>query len=167
MRKSSHGFSLIELIAVLGIFSFLVALTLPNLAFFKEQLVRAQAQKIIMIMHSIQQRALTDNSQQIMFFDEHQNTYHYNQHTENLCPHVLFGFQPGAYGPPATPVAPLKKAITFDNKRITFYPNGTTSAGTLYLIDSSFKFMYAISIGVAQTPFMRIYTHKNGRWKLI
>lgn len=167
MNKATHGFSLIELIIVLGIITLLAAITLPCLTFFNKQLLKADVQQLGMTIAHLRQCALIENKKYVLTIHVDENCYRYNNQSISLTHNVRFGVLPHAYGPPSAATVPLQKATSFENNQITFYPNGSISSGVIYMVDSSLKNMYAISIGVAQVPFIRTYNYHSKRWILI
>ena len=161
-----QGFTLIELMVVIGLVALLALLTTANLTFFDRIIVRSEIEKLHTICRYLQRCAIAENKTHYLVFDLENNKYCYQQHQEQLPQHVAFGFLPGTHGPPALANRLIRKAVTFQGDRITFYPSGIISAGTLYLTDRTQQTMYALSNAVSQVSFLRMY-HYSGKWKLM
>jgi len=164
MRKSRPGFSLIELTIILALVSLIACLTLPLLTFFNRFALLAQAEKIVSMVTYVQHKAIIEHETHTLTLDTAHARYMDDKFTEILNPPIQFGIKPNTYGPPSKPTTLLTRPSTFANDQILFYPNGTISSGTVYLTDTSKAFMYAISIGVAQMPYVRLYRHAGNTW---
>ena len=165
-RANGDGFTLIELMVVIGLIALLALLTTANLNFFERIVVRAEIEKLHTLCRYLQRCAIASNKEYHLVFDASKNNYRYENHVEQLPRQVLFGFLPDAHGPPAFPRRAIQKPITFQGNRITFYPSGILSAGTLYLIDRTKQSMYALSNAVSQVSYLRMY-HYTGEWQLL
>ncbi len=167
LKKSSNwGFSLIEVMIVLALIALIMALVGANYSFLNRILVRSEVEKLCVICRYLQNGAVVKNTQQALAFDAANNTYAYNNQHHKLSAQVTFGFLPGTKGPPSSPQAAIKNPITFPKGKITFHPDGIISSGTVYLIDSSQQFMYALSSPISQVSYLRKYQYNKG-WKLI
>ncbi len=164
-----QGFTLIELAIMLSIVAILVTASLPSIIWFNQQILYAEAQKLTMTAAHLQHKALLTNQEIVLKIDVTNNGYTNNTLSlnEKLQPAVCFGIKQNVYGPPSRPIALIKQPCTFSNNQIIFYPNGTITAGTLYLLAPSMHLLYALSIGVAQVPFIRIYRHAAQGWHLV
>ena len=162
VRANKSGLTLVEMLVVLALVAFLFTLSSSNFSFFHRITVRAQLEQLQMVCRHLQQRAMTLNQQQELMFDEVTNSYSFGKQTTVLPHFVRFGVLPGVKGPPATPTTALSHPITFKKNRIVFHPDGIISPGTVYLMDTNNRFLYALSCGVAQVSFLRLYRYRNG-----
>jgi len=161
---NKQGFTLIELATVLALFLLLSIFTQINVNFLDRMILHTEIEKLHSICRYLQQSALVSNKQQELVFSQVNKSYRHHNHDETLSAKVSFGFIPGAKGPPAFPNKLIQKSITFTNNRIVFYPTGIISAGTIYLTDQKKQVMYALSNGVSQISFLRIYRY-NSSWQ--
>lgn len=160
------GFTLIELMIVVSLVALLAVLATANLSFLDRLIVRSEIEKLHTIARYLQRCAITENKTYHLTFDEHNNAYNYENHHETLSPHIAIGIIPEALGPPASADKPIRQSVTFQNKRITFYPTGIMSAGTVYLIDRTKQCMFALSNAVSQISYLRLYQY-DGTWNQI
>lgn len=92
------------------------------------------------------------------------NTYTYQDGSiERLAPGVEFGLSFDAHGPPAYPIGPLTKAVSFVKNRIRFFPDGSLQAGSVYFRDHNKTCLYACTISVAELPCIRTYTYNSSK----
>ena len=56
-----------------------------------------------------------------------------------------------------------KEELAFDSVQ-NAYPDGIIQSGTVYVIDSSKKCMYALSSPISQVSYLRKYSY-NGKWQ--
>ena len=166
MKANRSGFSLIETMIVIALIALIMGLVGANYAFLNRILVRSEVEKLYTICRYLQHCAVVKNRPQELRFDRANNTYTYNEQRHTLSRHVTFGFLPNTKGPPSSPNATVQNPITFVQKKITFYPEGVISSGTVYLVDSSQQYMYALSSPISQVSYLRKYQYNNG-WKLI
>jgi hypothetical protein len=112
----------------------------------------------------LHQKAIACNEKQELVFLPKQNSFVYldkeTQVIKKLHKHISFGFPLGAKGPPSCPKSPIKKTITFCDNKIVFYPDGTTSPGSVYLTDISKKYFKALTCPLSQVFFIRTYEYK-------
>ncbi len=160
------GFSLIELMVVMGLLIIIISLTAVNVTFLRRPLVCSELKKLHTICMYLQQSALASNQKQELVFNKGNRSYSYKGHQEKLPAHVMFGLLPGAKGPPANPRGVPKSPITFKGERITFHPNGVIKPGTVYLVDENKQFMYGMSCSVAQVSYLRKYRY-DGSWHIL
>jgi len=160
------GFSLTELLVVIAIIAVLATLTGMNTSLFNRVLVRAEMEKLCTMCQYARHLAMATNTVQKIHINTTQHSYTLNEHTEILAPCVRFGYMPDVHGPPAHPQLPLYKPVTFQHDNITFYPDGIIEAGTIYLVDTNYHSMYALSNAVSQVSYLRKYRY-NRTWERI
>jgi len=158
---NKQGFTLIELAVVLALFLLLSIFAQINIKFLDRMILHTEIEKLHSICRYLQQCALVSNKQQELIFSPTNKSYRHHNHNETLSTKASFGFMPGVKGPPASANKLIQKSITFVNNRIIFYPTGIISAGTVYLTDQEKQVMYALSNGISQISFLRIYRYKN------
>jgi len=161
---NKQGFTLIELIVVFALFLLLTILAQVNISFLDRMIAHTEIEKLYATCRYLQHCALASNKQQELIFDQVNNSYRYHNFTEKLPAQIAFGFMPGTKGPPAAATKLVQNPITFSNNRIIFYSTGIISAGTVYLTDKAKQIMYALSNGISQISFLRIYRY-DGLWQ--
>ncbi len=164
-EHNGQGFSLIELTIVLALILLITTLTLPSFWFFKRQLVASQAEKLHMVFNYMQQSAISCNKNLSLKFST--NSYTYDKYQEILPVGIIFGFKPGAKGPPAFPSHKINSAISFVGNQVTFFSTGQIQPGTAYLIDSEKNYLYAVTVPVSQVSFIRKYRYESNKWQLL
>jgi len=163
---SKNGFSLIELMIVLVIIAIIAMLTGTSNVLLTDIATRLELDKLYSICHYAQRYAMASNQVQTITFNIAANTYRFHEREEKLLSGVHFGFIQGAKGPPAHPISPLSKPITFTGECITCYPDGIIQSGTLYLVNANKTTMYALSNAVSQVSHLRKYIY-DGSWRMI
>ena len=166
MIKKNEGFTLIEVMVVLCLFALIATLGMIQLSFLDDAIAHAEVDKLASVSTYLQQKALATNNDQLLVFDREKNKYRFDNTYETLSKRVSFGFLPNVLGSPGSPSQRIKKAITFADSSIHFYPTGIISAGTVYLTDKNKKTMYALSNAVSQVSYLRLYRY-DGTWKLL
>jgi type II secretory pathway pseudopilin PulG len=155
------GFTLFELTIVILIVSILCGIGISKLSFLSRVAAKAELEKMYALFMLLQNTAISTGKPEIVTFQPAASTYTHAIFTEKLLPGVQFGTIEGVLGPPATPTSPLKTPITFANNRLTFYPTGSRSAGSLYITDKQKNSLYALTCPIAGP--MRMYKF-HGKW---
>lgn len=164
LKNKAVGFSLIELSIVIALLLILATLVGAHVSFLNRLVLRSELELLCNTCFYMQRRALMLNRQQTIYLYPEKNCYAIEGRTFTLPSHVVFGFLPGAKGPPSAPEHLIEQPITFKNNCITFYPDGTISAGALYLADSAKQWGYALSCPVSAVSYLRKYQY-NGTWQ--
>jgi len=160
-----RAFTLIELSITLALIAMIAAISLPVVLNFNRLLVSSQAKVLQITCWAIQQQAIALNKETNLTFNEISNSYGVpSESVIKLSPKVKFGILPEVLGPPASPTKHLDAAITFANKKITFYPNGRISPGSIYLIDENRQALYAITVPVSSVLYIRRYRYQRPYW---
>lgn len=141
----------------------LATIAVPTWRFFKRQTIVEQLNQLQIICATTQQRATNTQIKQIVSLDSSNQSYFFSNHSEKLFPEISFGFIAGLKGPPSNPKKLVTQAITFPDQAITFYPDGTISAGTLYLTNRD-KQQYALTVPISKETFVRKYQYLRGQW---
>ena len=149
---------------VITIFAILASLAIPSLLFLRQNTIEAELDKLQIICHLLQRQAVNTGHKEYMTLNINDHSCFYCNHTEKLANGVFLGFIPGVSGPPANPKQNIISAVSFPNQKITFYPNGTISAGTLYLTNLQKNVLFALTVPVSQVSLMRKYKYQDGAW---
>jgi len=171
MKKA---FTLIELLITCALIMLLSALALPRLTFLSSGSLSRELTVLNTACAYLHHKAMATNRNLELIFDGAKNSYSYNgihnrSQTHTLPRSIMFGFIPDAKGPPSKPQRKINTAITFASCApgkyvITFYPDGTTSSGTVYLTDKDRKNMVALTCPIAPVSYIRMYRYDNAKW---
>lgn len=159
--NTKAGFSLLQVTITLGLIVITIMLSLPHFSFLQKTMVRSEIEKMYSLFVYMQHLAIATQKNQTIEFDVVKNTYFCNQQAIPLAQGIAFGTIAGVYGPPASPNALVNKPITFPNNKITFYAQGTMQAGTVYLVDRSKNYLYALTTPVSHISYVRRYKYER------
>lgn len=160
MRK---GFTLIEILIVVLIFSIITAFSLSFIRVTDAAYARAELEKLCACMLYLQARACSEQKQKILTFNLKEQSYTANTQHHKLPHMVQFGVQSRVKGPPSDPTHILGDPISFKDKQVIFYPDGTISAGTVYVTDCKHSCLYALTSGISQVSYLRRYKYEK-KW---
>ncbi len=164
--KLNDGFSLIELMIVLCIIALLVSLCTMNMRFLNRAAITTNIDVLYNACYCLQKTAMSTNTTQELTLDAIQHSFE-SAGIHHRFPSIMqFGILPHVKGPPSAPLSFLSSAITFVDRKIRFYPDGTMSAGIIYVTDIDKSMIYALSCGVASVSVLRKYSY-DGKWHLI
>ena len=157
-----RGFTLFEVLLVIGLMSCIVYLSCSVLILSHQSVLNYEIDRLSSVILSLQRKALLENQTQKLIFDPPHNSYKAD------VPHLLsrgisYGILPSVKGPPSRPTHVLKQAITWPADTIYCYPDGTISAGAVYLTDGTA--LAALTCDAAEVCHLRRYSYK-GSWKL-
>jgi prepilin-type N-terminal cleavage/methylation domain-containing protein len=164
--KNHNGFSLIEILVAIIIVTVIATIGLANFTHYRKNMVLTELMTLANTVIEAQHEAMIRNTPQTITFYPEQKKYSWDGLTHTLNPAVMFGIIPGVKGPPSTPTTFISNPITFKNNQLIAHPDGIIDPGTVYLVDSSQKFMYAITIGISQVSYLRTYRYETG-WKAL
>ncbi len=167
VRAHRTGFSLINLLIVCSLVVVLTTLSISHISFMRRYTLRLELEKMYALFFYLQHVAVARNQQQTLVFDTAKNTYRADQRQEHLPSGIKFGFLPHTSGPPSKPKKQITSPITFVDNTAEFYPDGTFSAGTIYMVDDERKAFYALTSAVSPVCFIRKYRYAQGSWKKI
>ena len=163
LNKKREGFSLLQVAITLTLVVIAIMLTVPQFSFLQKTAVRSEIEKMHALFVYMQHLAIATQQDQTIEFDVIKNCYSCNNQIIPLACGISFGTKPGVFGPPASPHALITKPITFANNKITFYTTGTMQAGTVYLVDQSKNYIYALTTPVSHISYVRRYKYE-GAW---
>ena len=150
---------------VIALVALLMTLSIGSFRFFNRWLVRLQLNHLYMLCLCTRCQAMALRRTLHIQCNSSTNTYA-SVHQQYHLRKAIFNYLPGTMGPPSNPVYPITQPITFAQDTITFYPDGTMNAGTIYITDQDQTSMYALTIGVTEFPFIRTYLYAN-QWQLL
>lgn len=165
-KKNNHGYSITELSIVLVLVCFLCTVTMGLFISLRKIVIGAEIESLQNACWYLQQRALATGEQQHIRFDEKNNNYVVGNIVEQLSSGITFGASKKMLGSPGNPVRAIQKPITFADNRMTFFPNGTISAGSVYLKTESEQ-NYAFTSSVAPIASFRMYRSNEKGWQRI
>jgi len=165
-KSNLGGFSLIEMTVVLALFFLIIYLVMANVSFLDRDIVRVEVDKLCNVLRYLQRSAMVSNSKQTISFNEKNGSYRFEGQSHKLAKQVIFGFTSGTKGPPSSPIRLVTSPITFKGNKLVFTPEGIMSSGTIYLTDRERKFLYAVSVSVANVSYIRKYLY-DGKWILL
>ena len=131
--KRNSSFTLIELIVTVALFLLVITLSIPRFGYFRERELSSEVDKLATLFTYLSYKAVAANQKLKLSFDISLNRYNYSQPGNNnitisLSKNIRFGFLAATTGPPAKPYTLVKKAATFKNEEVIFYPTGTSSS---------------------------------------
>lgn len=166
-NRDRDAFFISELIVVLALVVLLVSLSIPHSFFLRRVVLQMQLEKFALLFMQLQQRAIASNKQEVITVDVATNSYTLGAGQHVLPAGIQFNFLTHVLGPPAAPTQLVTQAVTFPNKKIIFYPDGTVSAGTLYMTDEKRQLMCALTCPVAQFSLVHKYRYNANKWVLL
>lgn len=167
MFKKSHGFSLFEVCVVLALVAIIASLGISHMSFFDRIMTRIELERLHATCLYVQRLAMATHEEHHVICDERTMSYRYHGGEHHLPKNVRFGCASGIKGSPSQDEHMVQHAITFKHNTIIMHPDGIISAGTIYLTDTSQKYMYALTCGVSQVSYIRKYQYIGGKWKLL
>lgn len=153
------GFTLIELCIVILLIGLILGLSVSFGSYHQAYMVRAELHRLGAYVHMVRQLALMDDATHRIHLNAQHHSYQSDDQTIQLTPGVQFGFLPGTLGPPGSPKERITNAISFKHHTIECFGDGTTSSGSVYMIDARARHMYAMTIAVTDVPYVRFYRY--------
>lgn len=125
--------------------------------------MRAELNRLQIVIQYLRRKAvLTQTHYQVHFTDRGYTA----EQTRTFPEHVLYGVLPGVQGPPSDPHRDLDHACTYRNKVLEVYPDGTLSAGAIYLTDNKRTYLYALTTDVSSLSVVRCYRYRKS-WEIL
>lgn len=162
LRQARHGFLLVELMVVIALMCLMVVVLQSAVDVKTTGFVRASLDQLYATCLMAQKRAMMTGITQEIVLEVDRGSYRYGTERILLPKGVEFGYLAGVQGPPARPHDRVIMASTFAHNSITCSPEGTLTAGTVYLVDSKKTILYALSSGVGSVSFLRKYRYAKG-----
>jgi type II secretory pathway pseudopilin PulG len=170
LSKKTVGMTIIELIVVLAMVVILCSGCFVVVERIQQNLNTKLAVNELYswFLHAHTRAQISGVSQKIIFYPQAQS-YRVGEILITLPKGVVFGGNKAlsVLVPPSKPSTALSQAITFVDKTINFYPDGTMQAGVVYFGHQKESRLYAISSGVREPFFIRLYCYEHARWRLV
>lgn len=188
--QTRSGVTLIELIVTLALVMLMAGLGVQVALRADNLFVCAEIEHLRALIIYLQQKARLERRQQVLTFDLDNQSYKYTTTQYKLGHSVVF------CSPPVSLHDSLENKLdnklyknksdknykgdtgkkekkhtpsTFKHNSIYCYPDGTISAGTVYLAHRQrmrHTSYYALTCGVGHISYIRIYCYKNNTWTL-
>lgn len=166
-KTKKSGTTLLELAVVLGLISIIVLLSSNYILVTKRLLIKAEVERLYSAFVTLQRNAMLEHKEQELVLDSQNSLYIFRSRSISLGKFIKFGAPANIKGPPSNPQKLITKPITFENSKITFYPDGQIDPGICYITDIDNSLTYAISVGVSDYPYIRKYVYKNNGWVIL
>lgn len=158
-QSVARGFSFIGLLIGISIVGILLSLTLAQVSFLDQLLVRTELNQLYATCCYAQQVAQMRQAHCDIVCNREKNSYACDNHVRQLPRSVVFGVKQGVLGPPCGGHTLVTDPITFKDACIRSSANGTLSAGTVYLVDTGKRYQYALSSAITQVSYIRCYRY--------
>ena len=155
------GTTLIELSCVIALLGIILCLSIGLLSMQSSFKLRTELDRLQVVITYLRRKAMIENK--VMKIEFSKEGYRADKAWQ-LAKGISFDILPKVKGPPADPKKPLSHAITFKNNTLYLYPDGTVSAGTVYLTDS--HTLYALSSDASAISRIRCYRYRE-KWDYI
>lgn len=165
-KTFKKGWILFEVTIVITIFLFIALLSFEFIILTSKSFAFIELEKLYAFVLFMQSKAQLENLTYEIIFNDQRNCYEAPGYFYKLSSDIEFGFIDGVKGPPSSPNTIIKNSITFKNKKIILYKDGTINSGTIYITDKKRSCLYALTSGVGQYPFLRRYIYQK-QWNLL
>lgn len=164
--KFNQGFMLCELMIALACMVMVGALGCTLLPLLYRIPLDLELHHLKATCQYLQCKARATNTDQILQCNSALHGYQYEGCTVPLVDQVRFGMVPGLLGPPSSAKSPVRKPITFHNEKIIFSGKGGLDSGSIYCIDATGAYQGAVTVGVGEGGYIRVYRYLGNRWHL-
>lgn len=160
---NARGFTILEVLLVLSIIGIMSVLAVSDISAFTDRFyLQSTARQISTDLREIKILSTIERSNYTVIFDTANNSYDLPGRRLKLPDGIRFGFSDGVLGPPGNPVdIPDTDGVTFPSDRISFYPQGSNSIGTIYITNDRNVTM-AISLSISGR--IKIWRWNGERW---
>ncbi len=155
------GYTLIELCCVISLLGLLLGLSFRLARVYHSFSVRTELNRLYTVITYLRRKAIIEQQPQTICFTK--KGYRADREWR-LADTVLFGIRKNIQGPPSDPKKPITAAITFRNNTLNIYPDGTLSAGAVYLTDTSRSCLYALTSDASAISGVRCYRSRK-KWE--
>lgn len=162
--KNKPGIGLLELVVALAIIACIALGAMSGHAVLTRVTARSELHSLRATCHYLQRCARVHSEPCSLHIDAATGKYTFLHREHALSKGCELGFLPGVKGPPSSPTAPITSAITYPSNTITFHPDGSMSAGTVYFVDRNKTMMFALTSPVAHVSYLRLYEY-DGAWR--
>ena len=166
-----RGFFMLELAIVFACMicgGFLLVRFADNMRAYA--LVRQEVERLFATCAMLRAQAHMDAAMHRILCDESRSGYFVDGVWHAFAGSVRYGARGSGLsimGPPSAPTHVLESFVSFPQKQIMFYPDGSINSGVVYMGSARVNALYAISSSVSDTFFLRLYTYASGSWRLI
>ncbi|MCX7994891.1 MAG: prepilin-type N-terminal cleavage/methylation domain-containing protein [candidate division WOR-3 bacterium] len=173
--EGKKGFTLVEMMVVIGIIGVIIALAVPNFAGMQRRArIKAAAQTLAQDLRQIRERALSKGIRHVITFDIPNRRYivTYAQDTsivqknyllgQTTGGNIIFGAIPGVTGrpPEGSLPAPGNGGIDFPGNTLIIDARGGATKGVIYITDRRESY----AVGINTLGKVRVYRYGNNRW---
>jgi len=172
--KKNRGFTLLELMVVIGIFGIMAAVAVPNyLAWLPKYRLNGAARTLSSDLYLARMRSVAENRSFTVTFDVDENSYTiYNDKTPvktvdigGMFKGIAYGYLPGKSSSGKT----ITKPITFSGKppKLAFKPSGMSNkSGSIYLMPlKNQRIALQRLVTVLITGRIRVYGRGDEGWR--
>lgn len=159
------GFILGQFIGSLALIGSICFLSGSFFLVYERAAVRREVDRLYAAMLYMQRKAIIEGVSCSVLFDGKGQGYTADA-PHRLGTGVKFGASAGVKGPPSRALCVIKECCTWPNGVCAFYPDGTISAGAIYLTDRRNACTYALTCDASETSHIRRYLY-DGSWKLL
>lgn len=165
--KNKKAFSLIELLCALAIILTIATLSVSSFNFISSLIMRTELMHLKQVFHAARVRARATRKPTIITINTINHSVEFDGTRHNLPSFLRWGVLPNAKGPPSSPHTLVVSATTFPNHTVSCSPSGIIAAGTIYAKDTRNSVQYALTCGISNSSFIRIYRWDHGTWKAL
>jgi Tfp pilus assembly protein FimT len=162
-RVAQPGFMLFELMLVIALIIICSTIGFISYNAVKGTSFATDVAVLSMLLRTAATRATCLKKEQKISIDESTSTLVYDGIRYALQEGFSFGVLPNVYGPPSSPQKLVTQAVTFVDKKIVAYPDGTLQSGTLYITNSQEQ--YALTTPVSAFSYIRVYRYRDSAWQ--
>ena len=163
-KINKRGVTFSELLVTLALIMLIAGLGMQVVISSARWFVRAEVEHLRALILYLQRKARLEKRQQVLKLDIYTHSYSYNN-TRYIFSHgIVFDVPPIAL---REQTKQARKISTFKHNSIYFYPDGTISAGTVYIADKRYSRFYALTCGVGYISYIRMYYYTHNAWTLL